>query len=130
MMHSASGLQSLASKRARSCSSAAMYELPAYCKLEPIRLSSSETTTFDWLDANSCWVDFSRMEMVGFALRRPTPKTNGEEGERPGDVGDFVSGEGIGGVVSGSWTSRRESIQHGGLFSSREREMHHDPGRG
>ena len=62
-------------------------EAYAYCKLEPIRLSSNETTTFDWawygLFANSCWVDFRRMEMVGFALGRLAPKTNGEEAERP-----------------------------------------------
>jgi hypothetical protein len=68
--------------------------------------------------------------MVGFVLGRLAPKTNGEEAERPGDVGDCVSGDGIGDVASGSWTSSRESIHVGGLFSSREREMHHDPGRG
>lgn len=91
-------------------------------------LSSRETTTdVAWTRlgvdaATSCWDDLSRIMIVGLGFNLVLARRRGEDVDN-GDSSGETAGAGSG-IIS------LESIHVGGLFSSRERLMHHDPGRG
>lgn len=72
----------------------------------------------------SCWDGFSRIVIVGLGFRLLLARSKNE-------VGDVEDGNSGGeGVDVGSGMMNLESTHVGGLFSSKERLMHHDPGRG
>jgi len=146
MIQSTSGLANRASNRALSVPSVPMYELPVYCKLEPIKLSSSETMISFWpsrsharpgvAGCNCSLPVLSRMDIVGFGLGRllrpdVREESGGGEGGDASAIGASISeGNGDIGVRGGSLTKNWESIHVGGLCSNRERDRHHVPGRG
>jgi len=130
------GLVSLASKRALKASSDAIYELPACCKLEAIKLSSKVATTSvcTWCEVLGGTVsflsDFKRRVIVGRDLifEKGRGSENGDGGPVVGVV--VVGDVGREGLEDCSGMMRRESTYVAELLARRDSDMHHEPGRG